>query len=48
MVDPRAPGPISAWGEFPQALVPIGTIVALFLFGLWYFNRQAPTAAELL
>jgi ABC-2 type transport system permease protein len=48
VIDPDAPGPISSWGGFPQALVPIGIIVALFLFGLWYFNRQAQTAAELL
>jgi ABC-2 type transport system permease protein len=48
VIDPHAPGPISSWGGFPQALVPIAMILALFFFGLWYFNRQAQTAAELL
>lgn len=48
IIDPDAPGPISSWGGFPQALVPIVTIVVLFVFGLWYYNRQAQTAAELL
>jgi len=48
VIDPAAPGPISSWGGFPQALIPIGMIVVLFGFGLWYFNRQAQTAAELL
>jgi ABC-2 type transport system permease protein len=48
VIDPRAPGPISSWGGFPQAVIPIVAIVVLFLVGLWYFNRQAQTAAELL
>ena len=48
VIDPQAPGPISAWGEFPTALIPIAAIVALFVGGFWYFNRQASTAAELL
>lgn len=48
MIDPDAPGPISAWGGLPHALIPIGIIVFVFAFGLWYFNRQAQTAAELL
>jgi ABC-2 type transport system permease protein len=48
MIDAGAPGPIHAWGDLPQALVPIATILVLFGFGLWYFNRQARTAAELL
>jgi ABC-2 type transport system permease protein len=48
VIDSRAPGPISSWGGFPQALIPIAAIVVLFFVGLWYFNRQAQTAAELL
>lgn len=48
IIDPRAPGAITAWGGFPQALLPIAMIVFVFAFGLWYFNRQATTAAELL
>lgn len=48
IIDADAPGPISAWGGMPGALIPIATILFLFFFGLWYFNRQAQTAAELL
>jgi ABC-2 type transport system permease protein len=48
VVDARAPGAITSWGGFPQALIPIGIICFVFVFGLWYFNRQAATAAELL
>lgn len=48
VIDPEAPGPISAWGGMPGALVPIAFIVVIFFVGLWYFNRQAQTAAELL
>lgn len=48
MIDPNAPGPIEAWGGMPHALIPIGIIFFVFFFGLWYFNRQAQTAAELL
>lgn len=48
VVDPNAPGAIAAWGGMPQALIPIGIIIFVFFFGLWYFNRQAQTAAELL
>lgn len=48
IIDPDAPGAIASWGGFPNALIPIGTIIFLFFFGLWYFNRQAQTAAELL
>lgn len=48
VIDPDAPGPISSWGGWPQALVPITMIFVLFGVGLWYFNKQATTAAELL
>jgi ABC-2 type transport system permease protein len=48
IIDPNAPGAITSWGGFPHALIPIGTIIFLFFFGLWYFNRQAKHAAELL
>lgn len=48
IIDADAPGPISSWGGFPQALIPMAAIIVLFVFGLWYYNRQAQTAAELL
>lgn len=48
IIDPNAPGAIESWGGMPFALIPIGIIVFVFVFGLWYFNRQAQTAAELL
>lgn len=48
LIDPDAPGPISGWGGWPQAFIPIAAIVGIFVLGLWYFNRQAQTAAELL
>ncbi|WP_320670271.1 ABC transporter permease [Patulibacter defluvii] len=48
VIDPDAPGAITGWGGWPQALIPLGLIAFLFFFGLWYFNRQASSAAELL
>lgn len=48
VIDPSAPGAITSWGGMPYALIPIGIIIFTFVFGLWYFNRQAETAAELL
>lgn len=48
IIDPTAPGAIESWGGVPFALIPIGIIIFVFTFGLWYFNRQAQTAAELL
>jgi ABC-2 type transport system permease protein len=48
VIDPTAPGAITSWGGMPHALIPIGIIVGTFVVGLWYFNRQAQTAAELL
>ncbi len=48
MIDPNAPGAIASWGGWSHAVIPIGIMVFSFVFGLWYFNRQAQTAAELL
>jgi hypothetical protein len=33
-------------GSWAALLEPIGIVVALFIFGFWYFNRAAPHIAE--
>jgi ABC-2 type transport system permease protein len=46
IVDPNSPGFVEAIGGWPQALLPIGVLVAVCAFGLWVFNREAPRIAE--
>ena len=46
LVDPESPGFVEAIGGWPQALLPIGVLVAVCAFGLWIFNREAPRIAE--
>ncbi len=45
-VDPRAPSAARAIGGYPHLLVPLGIVVGVFCFGLWFFNREAPRIAE--
>jgi ABC-2 type transport system permease protein len=46
LVDPSAPGAAHAIGGFPWWLVPAGIFVAVCIFGVWIFNREAPRIAE--
>ncbi len=44
--DPRAQSAATAIGGWPHLLVPLGIVGAVFVFGLWFFNREAPRIAE--
>jgi ABC-2 type transport system permease protein len=46
VVDPGAPSGVDAIGGWTWFLVPAGIYVAVCLFGLWIFNREAPRIAE--
>lgn len=46
MVDPTAPGGISAMGGMPNALIPIGLAIGISVLGFWVFHREASQAAE--
>ncbi len=45
-VDPTAPSAAAEIGGAIRLLIPIGIIVAVFVFGLWFFRREAPNIAE--
>jgi ABC-2 type transport system permease protein len=45
-VDPSAPSAASEIGGAFRLLIPIGIIVVVFVFGLWFFRREAPNIAE--
>jgi ABC-2 type transport system permease protein len=46
VTNPSAPGTIEAAGSTALVLVPLVLLVSIPLFGLWYFDRQAPRIAE--
>jgi len=46
VIDPQAAGAAAAAGGWSRLLVPVGLTVALFAFGLWLYNREAPRIAE--
>jgi ABC-2 type transport system permease protein len=46
VIDPFAPPVWDAVGGAPRLLIPLGFIVLLFAFSLWYFSREAPRIAE--
>ncbi|HWD63807.1 MAG TPA: ABC transporter permease [Solirubrobacteraceae bacterium] len=45
-VDPTAPTAAAEIGGTVRLLIPIGIIVLIFVFGLWFFRREAPNIAE--
>ncbi|HWD85428.1 MAG TPA: ABC transporter permease [Solirubrobacteraceae bacterium] len=45
-VDPTAPSAATEIGGAIRLLIPIGIIVAVFFFGLWFLRREAPNIAE--
>jgi ABC-2 type transport system permease protein len=45
-VDPAAPSAAAEIGGAIRLLIPLGIIVLIFLFGLWFFRREAPNIAE--
>ena len=46
VIDPSAPGAVSAAGGWAHLLPPIGLFLAVCALGAWYFNREAPRIAE--
>jgi ABC-2 type transport system permease protein len=46
IIDPGAPGPVTAAGGFEGLLAPIALSVAICVFAVWIFNREAPRIAE--
>ncbi|MFT4034534.1 MAG: ABC transporter permease [Patulibacter sp.] len=46
IIDPTAAPGWVVVGGFPRGLVPVGILVLLPLFSLWYFEREAPKVAE--
>jgi ABC-2 type transport system permease protein len=45
-IDPNAPSAAAAVGGGARLLIPASIVVAVFLLGLWFFNREAPVVAE--
>jgi ABC-2 type transport system permease protein len=46
VIDPAAPGAVSAADGWVALLAPIALFVAVCAIGAWYFNREAPRIAE--
>jgi ABC-2 type transport system permease protein len=46
VIDPSAPGPVDAAGGWGLLLAPIAIYVAICVFAVWVFNREAPRIAE--
>jgi ABC-2 type transport system permease protein len=46
VIDPNAPGAVSASGGWLHLLAPIAIFAAICALGAWYFNREAPRIAE--
>jgi ABC-2 type transport system permease protein len=46
VIDPGAPGAVSAAGGWTHLIAPAALFVAICVIGAWYFNREAPRIAE--
>ncbi len=46
VIDPNAPGAVSAAAGWSHLLAPIAVFVAVCALGVWIFNREAPRVAE--
>ncbi|MBJ7459435.1 MAG: ABC transporter permease [Thermoleophilaceae bacterium] len=46
IIDPTAPTGWDSVGGWPVGLIPIGILLLLPPFAIWYFNREAPKVAE--
>jgi ABC-2 type transport system permease protein len=46
VINPDAPGPAAAAGGYARLVIPIGIFVALCVFAVWIFDREAPRIAE--
>ena len=47
-VDPSAPTPVQSAGTLVGVVIPVLLILAICVFGLWLFDREAPRVAEAL
>ena len=48
VVEPDAPGAVSAAGGWVHLLPSVGIFIAIAILGIWVFRREAPRIAELL
>jgi ABC-2 type transport system permease protein len=46
VIDPTAPGPVTAAGGFEGLAAPIAIYVVICVLAVWIFNREAPRIAE--
>lgn len=46
VIDPSAPGPVTAAGGVGGVLAPIAIYALICVFGVWILNREAPRIAE--
>jgi ABC-2 type transport system permease protein len=46
VIDPDAPGAVSAAGGWTHLLAPLALFLAICAVAAWYFNREAPRIAE--
>jgi ABC-2 type transport system permease protein len=46
IIDPNAPGPVAATGGWARLMIPVGIFLAVCVFAVWIFNREAPRIAE--
>jgi ABC-2 type transport system permease protein len=46
VIDPDAPGAVSAAGGWTHLIAPTALFLAICALGVWYFNREAPRIAE--
>jgi ABC-2 type transport system permease protein len=46
IIDPTAPGPVTAAGGFEGLLVPMAIYALVCVLAVWIFNREAPRIAE--
>jgi ABC-2 type transport system permease protein len=46
VIDPSAPGPVTAAGGVEGVLAPIAIYALICVFGVWILNREAPRIAE--
>jgi ABC-2 type transport system permease protein len=46
LVDPAQPSAAAAIGGTARLLIPLAILIAMFLFGVWLFDRMAPRIAE--
>jgi ABC-2 type transport system permease protein len=46
IIDPNAQGPVAATGGWARFMIPVAIYLAICVFGVWIFNREAPRIAE--